>query len=182
MNKFKKLFAICLIVAIGLGAVKNFTLYASETDVTGNTRRSQVLSNSITGNQLFAVFGGGWSSIRYQICYYEYYKSRGFNNEFPSRIATFLYSASGATSTPYVTFGGVKHYYEPYYKKEFNNWNKQETIYGGEWNGGFGKRNDESVVYSAETAKKGKLSFLLSCPGGTPSIVPGSVDLPLRTH
>lgn len=108
---------------------------------------------------------------------YEYYKPRGWNNLFTSRAKIALYSASGATAVPQVTLGNVKHSNG----KSFSSWNTISIMYGGEWNGGFGRENTESVEYSAETGTTGDLSFFLSCQGAIPGIVPGSVSLALKT-
>ena len=78
---------------------------------------------------------------------------------------------------PQVTLGNVKHSNG----KSFSSWNTISIMYGGEWNGGFGRENTESVEYSAETGTTGDLLFFLSCQGAIPGIVPGSVSLALKT-
>lgn len=139
------------------------------------------MSNYATGNKLFAVFGGGWSSIRYKVSYDERYRPMGGNNEFSSRMAAVLYSSSGATSKPYITLNGVTHN-NGGHKRTFSYWNNASIMYGSEWDVGYGRENTESVVYPSNANVSGKLSFLLICNGGTLGIVPDSVDLSLKTY
>lgn len=113
------------------------------------------VNKSTTKSRLFAVPEGGWSSISAKVDYYEYYVPSGSNKNFTSRTAMVVYSAAGATSTPYVTLGNVIHSNN----KTFNSWNGISIIYDGtKWNGGFGKENTESVTYAATTSATGKLA------------------------
>lgn len=169
MLKFRKILAAFLISVVGIGAARSLPVYAYEKDQ---------ISKTIVQSQIFGVPGGGWSSIRAQVSYTEYYKQRGLNNEFTSRSAAVLYSASGATVTPMVVLGNVNHSFH----KSFDSWRRIPILFGGDWNGGFGRENTESIVYSSETGAIGKLSFFFHCRGGIPAVVPGSVDLPLRTR
>jgi hypothetical protein len=171
MKIVKKIMVLCL---VGIFILEITGTYS----VRVKAAQSDLLHNSTTKNQIFAVPEGGWSTITAKVDYFEYYNPSGSNNNFTSRSKMAVYVSSGATSTPYITLGNVIHSNN----KSFTSWSPISIIYdGSKWDDGFGEENTDSVTYSATTSVTGTLAFLLICDDAVIPIVSGSVTLALKT-
>lgn len=140
--------------------------------------KAGVITNSTQKKQLFAVPGGGWSTITVEVHYNENYTASGSNNKFTGRSKTVFFNRAYTTSCPVCSLDNVKHSNGTV----FSNWTKgQLYVDTSKWENGSTYDNTTSVTYSATTSNTGTLSFMLSCSGGMPASSADSVRLNLNT-
>lgn len=150
-----------------------FYLFGSAISV----KAASSFSNSTTAKQLFAVPGGGWSSINVKVIYRENYIFNGSKNILNNREKTVFFKRAYATSCPTVTLGNVSHSNGTV----FSSWCRSELwIDSSKWDSGSCYVNTQSVSYSTNTSITGTLPFLLACGGGVPAQVPRSLDLSFK--
>ncbi len=116
--------------------------------------KAGVITISTQKKQLFAVPGGGWSTITVEVHYNENYTASGSNNKFTGRSKTVFFNRAYTTSL---------------------------AVCSSKWENGSTYDNTTSVTYSATTSNTGTLSFMLSCSGGMPASSADSVRLNLNT-
>lgn len=135
-------------------------------------------SNSTEKAQLFAVPNGGWSTITAKVMYSEEYSpvGNGTSISLNRRDKSVLWRREYATTSPTVQILNIKHSNG----KVFNNYTKEQTIYGAPWQGGSTYVNTEAVVVSRTGGISGNLPFILACSGGVPASVTGSVSLTFK--
>ena len=63
--------------------------------------KAGVITNSTQKKQLFAVPGGGWSTITVEVHYNENYTASGSNNKFTGRSKTVFFNRANTTSVTY---------------------------------------------------------------------------------
>lgn len=71
--------------------------------------KAGVITNSTQKKQLFAVPGGGWSTITVEVHYNENYTASGSNNKFTGRSKTVFFNRAYTTSCPVCSLDNVKH-------------------------------------------------------------------------
>ena len=138
------------------------------------------ISDSVEKRHLFAVPGGGWSTITVEVTYTEKYTTGAYYNTFPERERCVLFRRAYATECPTVSVTSVRHSLNDY-SKYFTSWEENTVMFSPtEWDGCEDESNYDSVTYSKTLDMKGKLSFMLSCEGAANPSAMYSVDLDLK--
>jgi len=138
---------------------------------------SSPLNTTSTKTFLFAVPEGGWSSLKIEMSYYEYFSTKGSNNTFSKRVRSYLGQRNYATSVPIMSIDLVSHSNGT----SFSSWKSQDVIYDSSWDFGGMEENTDSVSYSTNTSVTATLSYSTYCQGAIPPTQTSSVTLSLKT-
>ena len=118
---------------------------------------------------LFAVPNGGYSVavVRMNLSETFSQNSSKHQNYFIRHQKSVLAQLTGATEIPSIKVSNISHH-----KKDgstitaFKSYNKQDAIYGQEWNWSQFMYNTERKIYSMDTTNYSTFSVVTSCTGG----------------
>lgn len=175
----KKFLTRCSLMLMSMTAVFIFSLStevkAEEKALSGN------LTNSDTQSFWFAVPDGGHSSAKVEINIKECYTSMGTDNNFHERNYLYAYTRAGATVTPAINVGRIRHHdSKNNVIAEFSPWMENGII--TDWHGGNSFSNFTAKRYAKTTSNTSKVSYLVICKDGYPSPGVGGVTVSLKTQ
>lgn len=168
---------------ICLFAMTAFLLGFFYQPINASAAKTYALSKKYEKQFMFAVPGGGWSSIFVDLTYTERYtKYNSDTNKFYSRECTFAYKSAAVTTKPVGRVVAIKHFTSSGGElHHFTTWNDLDVIFPTGYTSIWSKQNGKNKFYATTTKSYAHVAFEVSCNGASIPIRADGLKLDLGT-